>query len=86
MVIGQPVGGGAVAFDTTGVYMLEGRRDLAVLWDIRSHPVYRGVGIPLFRHAAGWSRKRGCRQMKVETQNDQSSRLPVLSAHGLPIG
>jgi len=65
----RPVGAAAVAFDTAGVFMLEGRRDLAVLWDLRAHPACRGVGIPLFRYAAEWSRKRGCRQMKVETQN-----------------
>ena len=62
-------GAAAVAFDTTGVFMLEARHDLAVLWDLRSQPAYRGVGIPLFRYAAEWSRKRACRQMKVETQN-----------------
>ncbi|HEX7542124.1 MAG TPA: GNAT family N-acetyltransferase [Anaerolineales bacterium] len=65
----RPVGAAAVAFDTTGVIMLEARRDLAVLWDLRSHPAYRGVGSALFRYAAEWSRKRGCRQMKIETQN-----------------
>jgi GNAT superfamily N-acetyltransferase len=65
----KPAGAAAVAFNTSGVFMLEGRSDLAVLWDLRSHPAYRGVGIPLFHHAAEWSRKRGCRQMKVETQN-----------------
>jgi GNAT superfamily N-acetyltransferase len=62
-------GAAAVAFDTTGVFMLEARRDLSVLWDIRVRPEYRGVGIPLFRYAVEWSRKRGCKQMKVETQN-----------------
>jgi GNAT superfamily N-acetyltransferase len=62
-------GAAAVAFETRGVSMLEGRHDLAVLWDLRAHPAYRGVGIPLFRYAAEWSRKRGCQQMKVETQN-----------------
>jgi len=66
---GRPASAAAVAFDTTGGFMLEDRRDLAVLWDLRSHPAYRGVGIPLFRYAAFWSRVRGCRQMKVETQN-----------------
>ncbi|MBE3037394.1 MAG: GNAT family N-acetyltransferase [Chloroflexi bacterium] len=49
--------------------MHEARCDLAVLWDLRSQPAYRGVGIPLFRFAAEWSRKRSCQQMKVETQN-----------------
>jgi GNAT superfamily N-acetyltransferase len=62
-------GAAAVAFGTTGVFMLEARRDLSVLWDIRVRPECRGAGIPLFRHAAAWSRQRGCTQMKVETQN-----------------
>ena len=66
---GEPVGAAAVALDTTGVFMLEARRDLAVLWDIRVHPVARGAGIPLFRHAAVWSKRHGCSQMKIETQN-----------------
>ncbi len=67
----EPVGAAAVAFNTDGVHMLEGRPDLAVLWDIRVHPERRGrgVGKALFRHAADWSRERGCTQMKVETQN-----------------
>ena len=47
-----PVGAATVACDTTGVFMLEARRELAVLWDIRVCPEYRGAGIPLFRHAA----------------------------------
>ena len=62
-------GGAAVAFNTPGVNMLEERSDLAVLWDIRVVPASRGAGIPLFRYAAEWSRKHGCRQMKIETQN-----------------
>lgn len=66
---GIPVGAAAVAFDTTGVFMLERRRDLSVLWDIRVVPEGRGAGIPLFRRAAAWSRERGCVQMKIETQN-----------------
>ncbi|MGH9236393.1 MAG: hypothetical protein ACRD3G_00005, partial [Vicinamibacterales bacterium] len=32
------VGGAAIAFDTPELTMLEGRRDLAVLWDIRVSP------------------------------------------------
>jgi ribosomal protein S18 acetylase RimI-like enzyme len=67
----QPVVGAAVAFDTAGVDMLEARRDLAVLWDIRDSPEFRrsGVGTLLFRHAADLARARGCRQSKIETQN-----------------
>jgi GNAT superfamily N-acetyltransferase len=65
----SPVGAATVAFDTTGVFMLEARRELSVLWDIRVRPEYRGAGIPLFRYAAAWSHRRGCTQMKIETQN-----------------
>jgi GNAT superfamily N-acetyltransferase len=65
------VGGAAVAFDTPGLIMLEGRRDLAVLWDIRVSPQYqrRGIGTALFRAAETWSRNLGCRHLKIETQN-----------------
>lgn len=64
-----PVGAAAVAFLTKGVFMLDAREDLSVLWDIRVCPEARGVGIPLFKYAAEWSRARGCSQMKIETQN-----------------
>jgi GNAT superfamily N-acetyltransferase len=65
------VGGAVVAFSTDGLIMLEGRRDMAVLWDIRVSPEARGqgVGSALFREAEAWARAKGCRQLKVETQN-----------------
>jgi GNAT superfamily N-acetyltransferase len=70
-VDGRMVGGAVVAWNTPGVHMLEERRDLAVLWDIRVLPSARGqgVGAALFRAAQAWARERGCRQMKIETQN-----------------
>jgi ribosomal protein S18 acetylase RimI-like enzyme len=68
---GTRVGAAVVAFNTRGVNMLEGRRDLAVLWDIRVSPEARGqgVGFALFRAAEAWAAARGCRQLKIETQN-----------------
>ncbi len=65
------LGGAVVAWNTPGVDMLEGRGDLAVLWDVRVHPCRRreGIGKRLFDHAAAWARAKGCRQLKVETQN-----------------
>lgn len=68
---GRRVGGAAVAYDTAGVHMLEGRTDLAVLWDIRVAPEARGQGVgrALFRAAEAWAAARGCRQLKIETQN-----------------
>lgn len=68
---GQRIAGAVLAFDTPDVRMLEGRIDLAVLWDIRVAPTARGrgVGATLFQAAEAWARSRGCRHLKVETQN-----------------
>jgi GNAT superfamily N-acetyltransferase len=51
--------------------MLAGRRDLAVLWDIRVAPERRGTGIGgmLFRAAEAWARARGCTRLDVEMRN-----------------
>ncbi len=53
------------------VDMLEGRDDLAVLWDFRVAPQERrtGVGSALFAGVERWARSRGCTELKVETQN-----------------
>jgi GNAT superfamily N-acetyltransferase len=69
--IHQPFGAATVAWNTPGVHMLQGRSDLAVLWDIRVNPDVRGQGIGplLFQAAEDWARSRGCTQLKVETQN-----------------
>jgi GNAT superfamily N-acetyltransferase len=68
---GRRLGGAVVAFNNARVNMLEGRTDLAVLWDIRVRPEARsaGTGALLFRGAEEWARDRGCRRLKVETQN-----------------
>ena len=68
---GERVGGAIVAFDTAGVAMLDGRNDLALLWDIRVRPETRssGIGTLLFRAVEAWARDRRCRTLKVETQN-----------------
>ena len=65
------VGGATVASRTAGLDMLEGREDLAVLWDIRVMPTFRrmGVGRQLFGAAETWARLQGCVELKVETQN-----------------
>lgn len=65
------VGGAVVAFATEGVDMLEGRDDLAVLWDLRVAPGLRrqGVATALFAAAESWAISKGCHELKVETQN-----------------
>jgi GNAT superfamily N-acetyltransferase len=68
---GIHAGGAVVARDTPGVDMLESRRDLAVLWDLRvAHGMRRcGIGTALFRATERWARAQGCRELKIETQN-----------------
>jgi GNAT superfamily N-acetyltransferase len=68
---GTRVGGAVIATRTPGLHMLDGRDDLAVLWDIRVSPRERGGGIgsALFRAAGDWARARGCWWLKIETQN-----------------
>ena len=85
---GVPVGGAVVARDTPGVFMLEGRPDLAVLWDIRIRPDYRrrGIGSRLFRRAAEWARAKGCRQLKIETQNINVAACKFYASQGCYLG
>lgn len=68
---GERVGGAVVALNTPEVHMLDGRQDLAVLWDIRVAPAARGSGVgeSLFRAVESSSRSRGCHTLKVESQN-----------------
>jgi GNAT superfamily N-acetyltransferase len=67
----ERVGAAAVARRTPGMEQLEGRADLAVLWDLRVDPPYRrrGVGAALFAAAEAWARAAGCAALKIETQN-----------------
>lgn len=68
---GKRIGGAVVAFDTPELDILEERRDLALLWDIRIAPAARrhGAGSALLQAVEAWAKARGCRQLKVETQN-----------------
>jgi GNAT superfamily N-acetyltransferase len=85
---GRLVGGATLAFDTPGVDMLEGRQDLVVLWDIRVCPEARrhGIGSTLFRAALAWARAKGCRQLKVETQNVNVPACRFYAGQGCVLG
>ncbi len=84
----QRVGGAAVAWKTPEVTMLEGREDLACLWDLRVHPDYRNknIGRKLFNYALAWSRARLCRQFKVETQNTNVPACRFYARQGCELG
>jgi len=66
---GARVGGAVIAWNTPTVHLLEGRTDLALLWDLRVAPESRGqgVGTALFQAAESWAASRGVRWLKVET-------------------
>lgn len=87
-VDGERVGGAVVAWDTPGVEMLEGRSDLAVLWDLRVATAWRarGVGAALFRAAEGWALARGARRLKVETQNVNVAACRFYARRGCALG
>ena len=64
--------------------MLEGREDLACLWDLRVHPDYRGKGVGhlLFSQAVEWARQKHCLRLKVETQNINVPACRFYARHG----
>lgn len=85
---GRRVGGAAVVADDERIEMLERRRDLAVLWDLRVAPDVRGAGVgsALLRAAEGWARSRGCRALKIETQNVNVAACRFYARHGAVLG
>ncbi len=86
--LGSILGGATVAFNTKGVNMLEGRDDLAVLWDIRVSPQARGKGVGnmLFTAAKNWAKEKGCTQLKVETQNTNPAACKFYVSQGCKLG
>jgi GNAT superfamily N-acetyltransferase len=82
------VGGAAIAWKTPEVFMLEGREDLACLWDLRVTPDYRGAGVgrELFARALDWARERNCRRFKVETQNINVPACRFYAQQGCQLG
>jgi GNAT superfamily N-acetyltransferase len=87
--VGNPPAGGAmIAYNTSGVNMLEDRSDLAVLWDIRVHPDYRGQGLgsALLERSAAWARQRGCKRLKIETQNVNVVACRFYASQGCELG
>lgn len=82
------VGGAVVARETDTVRLLAGRRDLALLWDIRVAPRARGhgVGAALFRAAQSWSSRNDCCTLGVETQNINVPACRFYAAQGCVLG
>lgn len=67
-----PVGAMTLAARTKGLYMLSGRDDVCVLWDIRVQDGYKhqGIGQSLFDLGVSWAKEQGYQQMIIECQNN----------------
>ena len=81
------VGGALLARRTPKVNMLEGRDDLAVLWDLRVHPDHRGAGVgqQLFEAAVEVGAAPRLRRDENRNPEYECSRVPVLCPPGLPL-
>lgn len=59
----------------------------AALWDLRVAPELRGwgVGTALFRAAERWARERGCAELRIETQNVNTTACRFYARRGCEI-
>jgi len=80
----QPIGVAVIAMQTPGLEMLDGRADVAAVWDIRVAPAHRGrhVGTALFDAAEQSAIARGCRVLRVETQNTNVAACRLYQSRG----
>lgn len=81
-------GGAVIAFKTKELDMLEGREDLAVIWDLRVAPDLRGRGLgsALFAAVETWAKAQECRQLKIETQNVNVAACRFYARQGCTLG
>ena len=84
----ERVGGAVVAWGAPHADLLEGRADLAVLWDLRVAPTWRGrgVGVAIFQAAERWALAHGARWLKVETQNVNVAACRFYARRGAVLG
>jgi GNAT superfamily N-acetyltransferase len=85
---GARIGGAVIACRTADLYMLGGRDDVAVLWDIRVAPEQRGsgVGSALFCAAERWAGDAGYGWLKIETQNVNTAACHFYQKMGCTLG
>ncbi|MBQ4558033.1 MAG: GNAT family N-acetyltransferase [Clostridia bacterium] len=81
------VAGCVVATKTANCRMLEGRDDIAVLWDIRVSNEYKrqGIGQKLFDMAIKWAKDSGFKTFKVECQNTNTSAVKFYHKQGMEL-
>ncbi len=85
---GSRVGGAVIAYDTPAVNILEGRKDIAALWDLRIDYSYRGKGIgsSIFRKCLEWAKSQKCHLLKIECQNNNVHACNFYAKQGAALG
>jgi GNAT superfamily N-acetyltransferase len=83
----ERVGGAAVVVRSPDVDMLEGRDDLALIWDIRvaPSPRHQGVGSALMRAVEAYALTVECVAIKVETQDINVPACRFYMHHGFEL-
>lgn len=68
----KPIGGAIVAGETKRIHLLDGRSDLALLWDLRVDDQFqnKGVGKALFNTVVKWAKSMHYKELKIESQNN----------------
>lgn len=79
------IGGSVLATKTKNCHMLEGRNDLAVLWDLRVMDKYQhqGIGQNLFNLCREYAKESGFKQLKVECQNTNPNAVKFYHKQGM---
>lgn len=82
------IAGMTIAYNTENIIMLEGRKDMSVIWDIRIDSKYRrtGIGSILFQKAIEFSKERNCKIIKIETQNNNVIACRFYAKQGCYLG
>lgn len=83
-----PMGAATVAGTTENLYMLGGRDDACVLWDIRVADAYKhqGIGQSLFDMAKTGAGNDGYKQMIIECQNNNVTACRFYKKQGALLG
>ena len=84
----RAVGAAAVVWDTADFEGLDGRSDLAVLFDLRVHPDERGreIGSSLFDRVVDWATARDCTRLTIETQSNNVPACRFYAHQGCELG
>ena len=84
---GQLVGGAAVVYRAPDIEMLDGRGDVALLWDLRVAPDARGAGVgrALMDAVEAWAGSHEATWLEVETQNINAPACRFYAASGFEL-